>query len=182
MLQVRDFRTSILKPASFSLSAGEAIAVRGPGAGKATERVERRLAAILAADVAGYSRLMGADEEGTHERLKEHLQTLVSLLYQKGRESATILRRAASAAACGPAGRRCSARSMSCCARRCRPWPFRTTTRRNSPHSRRRWRWRRFRGRRPCAPAANASFFTLSKRKGLPHLPRLKTARSTISR
>ena len=36
----------------------------------ATGRVERRLAAILAADVAGYSRLMGADEEGTHERLK----------------------------------------------------------------------------------------------------------------
>ena len=32
--------------------------------------VERRLAAILAADVAGYSRLMGADEEGTLERLK----------------------------------------------------------------------------------------------------------------
>jgi class 3 adenylate cyclase len=31
----------------------------------------RRLAAILAADVAGYSRLMGADEEGTLQRLKE---------------------------------------------------------------------------------------------------------------
>jgi hypothetical protein len=30
--------------------------------------VERRLAAILAADVAGYSRLMGEDEEGTHKR------------------------------------------------------------------------------------------------------------------
>ena len=30
----------------------------------------RRLAAILAADVAGYSRLMGADEEGTLDRLK----------------------------------------------------------------------------------------------------------------
>ena len=30
----------------------------------------RRLAAILAADVAGYSRLTGADEEGTLERLK----------------------------------------------------------------------------------------------------------------
>ena len=28
-----------------------------------------RLTAILAADVAGYSRLMGADEEGTHERI-----------------------------------------------------------------------------------------------------------------
>src|SRR4051812_17019646 len=36
----------------------------------ATERVERRLAAILAADIAGYSRLMGADEEGTLARLK----------------------------------------------------------------------------------------------------------------
>src|SRR5438094_3327582 len=35
MLQVRDLQTSILKPASFSLSAGEALAVRGPsGAGK----------------------------------------------------------------------------------------------------------------------------------------------------
>src|SRR6267154_1707866 len=37
-----------------------------------------RLAAILAADVAGYSRLMGADEEGTYERLKAHLQQLVN--------------------------------------------------------------------------------------------------------
>src|SRR5215472_3046195 len=36
-----------------------------------------RLAAILAADVAGYSRLMGADEEGTHERLKAHFRELV---------------------------------------------------------------------------------------------------------
>ena len=37
----------------------------------------RRLAAILAADVVGYSRLMGADEEGTHERLRRHLRDLV---------------------------------------------------------------------------------------------------------
>jgi TolB-like protein/class 3 adenylate cyclase len=37
----------------------------------------RRLAAILAADVAGYSRLMGQDEEGTHERLRAHLRELV---------------------------------------------------------------------------------------------------------
>src|ERR1700756_91686 len=41
------------------------------------EPVERRLAAILAADVAGYSRLMGADEEGTLERLKAHRRGLV---------------------------------------------------------------------------------------------------------
>jgi class 3 adenylate cyclase len=40
-------------------------------------RQTRRLAAILAADVAGYSRLMGADEEGTHERLKKHLRELI---------------------------------------------------------------------------------------------------------
>jgi adenylate cyclase len=37
----------------------------------------RRLAAILAADVAGYSRLMGADEEGTHERLQALFRELV---------------------------------------------------------------------------------------------------------
>jgi adenylate cyclase len=34
------------------------------------ERVERRLAAVLAADVAGYSRLMGRDEERTLAQLK----------------------------------------------------------------------------------------------------------------
>jgi TolB-like protein/class 3 adenylate cyclase len=38
----------------------------------------RRLTAILAADVAGYSRLMGADEEGTHHRLQAHLRELVN--------------------------------------------------------------------------------------------------------
>jgi adenylate cyclase len=37
----------------------------------------RRLAAILAADVAGYSRLMGADEEGTHKRLRAHFRELI---------------------------------------------------------------------------------------------------------
>ena len=35
------------------------------------DRVERRLSAILAADVAGYSRLTGLDEEGTHVQLKD---------------------------------------------------------------------------------------------------------------
>jgi adenylate cyclase len=38
----------------------------------------RRLTAILAADVAGYSRLMGVNEEGTHERLQAHLRELVN--------------------------------------------------------------------------------------------------------
>ncbi len=43
----------------------------------ATERVERRLTAILAADVAGYSRLTGLDEEGTHAQLQDHLRSLL---------------------------------------------------------------------------------------------------------
>ena len=43
----------------------------------AEERVDRRLAAILAADIAGYSRLMGADEEGTLRQLKAHRKALV---------------------------------------------------------------------------------------------------------
>jgi adenylate cyclase len=41
------------------------------------DRIERRLAAILAADVAGYSRLTGVDEEGTHVQLQAHLRALV---------------------------------------------------------------------------------------------------------
>jgi adenylate cyclase len=43
----------------------------------AEERVQRRLAAILAADVVGYSRLMGKDEEGTLANLTAHLTEMV---------------------------------------------------------------------------------------------------------
>ncbi len=43
----------------------------------AQERVQRRLAAILAADVAGYSRLMGENEEGTLAALTAHLTELI---------------------------------------------------------------------------------------------------------
>jgi TolB-like protein len=42
------------------------------------EHLVRRLTAIFAADVAGYSRLTGMDEEGTHVRLKEHLRVLIN--------------------------------------------------------------------------------------------------------
>src|ERR1700730_11123292 len=37
----------------------------------------RRLAAIVAADISGYSRLMGIDEEGTHARVKRHRRELI---------------------------------------------------------------------------------------------------------
>ena len=43
----------------------------------AEDRVDRRLAAILAADIAGYSRLMGVDEEGTLRQFKAHRRELV---------------------------------------------------------------------------------------------------------
>ena len=43
----------------------------------AEERVQRRLAAILAADVAGYSRRMGEDEEGTLAALDAHRTELI---------------------------------------------------------------------------------------------------------
>jgi adenylate cyclase len=50
----------------------------------------RRLAAILAADVAGYSRLMGADEEGTLAALKAIRHELVGpkIAEHRGRGSA----------------------------------------------------------------------------------------------
>src|SRR5215813_8552348 len=46
----------------------------------AESRTTRRLAAILAADVAGYSRLMGSDEEGTLAALKAHRRELIDPL------------------------------------------------------------------------------------------------------
>ena len=53
----------------------------------ALERTERRLVAILAADVVGYSRLMGADEEGTLSTLNAHLAEFIESLIadHKGR-------------------------------------------------------------------------------------------------
>jgi adenylate cyclase len=64
-------KPSDLTPGRYILRVGEVPKLEAPS-------VERKLAAIFAADVAGYSRLMGADEEGTHERLKAHLGELVN--------------------------------------------------------------------------------------------------------
>ena len=47
------------------------------GCGSPQDPTPRRLAAIMAADIAGYSRLMGIDEEGTHARVKRILRELV---------------------------------------------------------------------------------------------------------
>src|SRR3712207_2663741 len=48
------------------------------------ERVERRLAAIFAADVAGYSRLMGQDEVGTLRALTSHREVMDRLIAEHG--------------------------------------------------------------------------------------------------
>jgi len=48
--------------------------------GELPQRVERRLAAILAADIAGYSGLMGADEEATVRDLKAHQSVILPLI------------------------------------------------------------------------------------------------------
>jgi len=47
-------------------------------------RVGRRLAAIVAADVAGYSRLMGLDEVGTARALREHRKVTDALMEKHG--------------------------------------------------------------------------------------------------
>ena len=44
------------------------------------EKLPRKLTAILYADVAGYSRLTGEDEEGTHRRLSEYLDLISSTI------------------------------------------------------------------------------------------------------
>ena len=62
------------------------------------QRTQRRLAAVLAADVAGYSRLMGRDEDGTHAALKGHLAELIepSIAEHGGR----VVKRTGERAAC----------------------------------------------------------------------------------
>jgi class 3 adenylate cyclase len=49
-----------------------------------SDRVERKLTAILAADVAGYSRLMDADEAGTARALREHLAAFDRIVASHG--------------------------------------------------------------------------------------------------
>ncbi len=46
--------------------------------------MERRLAAIVCADVAGYSRMMGVDEQGTHAAFKAHRSALYPIILNHG--------------------------------------------------------------------------------------------------
>jgi adenylate cyclase len=51
---------------------------------RGTQEMERRLAAIVCADVAGYSRMMGADEEGTHAAFKAHRSAIYPIILNHG--------------------------------------------------------------------------------------------------
>ncbi len=65
-------RLDLVRPGSYTAAAGARRLGQGAAAVDA-QRVERRLAAILAADMVGYSRLMEADEAGTLAQLKAGL-------------------------------------------------------------------------------------------------------------
>ncbi len=54
--------------------------------------IERKLAAILYADVAGYSRLTRADEEGTHRALSAYLDALTAFIDRWESDEQTLLR------------------------------------------------------------------------------------------
>jgi len=58
-------------------TGGQVYPFRGGKDGNPPEGVPRRLAAIVAGDIAGYSRLMGMDEEGTHARVKRHRREII---------------------------------------------------------------------------------------------------------
>jgi TolB-like protein/class 3 adenylate cyclase len=86
--------SSLLDRAPTEAQSAVAESNRRPGLPRAAregtlgaERVERRLAAILAADVAGYSRLMGRDEAGTLARLRTLRRDLIDpkVAERKGR-------------------------------------------------------------------------------------------------
>jgi class 3 adenylate cyclase len=79
-VEIRRCMRQTSRAAGAGLESSHAVVKTGPSMamGAAPEiSTVRRLAAVIAADVAGYSRLMGADEEGTYERLKAHLTELV---------------------------------------------------------------------------------------------------------
>ena len=58
--------------------------VRGADGHRRDRPHRRRLAAVLAADIAGYSRLMGADEEGTVRALKGHQAVILPMISEAG--------------------------------------------------------------------------------------------------
>jgi adenylate cyclase len=113
-------------------------------------RVERRLAAILAADVAGYSRLMGVDEEGTLVRLKALRRELVDP--KIGEHHGRIVKTTGDALlvefASVVEALRCAAEIQVALSERNAPLPYETLDRvsRRYPSGRHLWLWCQCRG------------------------------------
>jgi len=83
LAQLRGHRRELIDPSiaehkrRIVKTTGDGILIEFPSVVEAVGRTQA--AAILAADVAGYSRLMGADEEGTLGPLKAHRRELIDL-------------------------------------------------------------------------------------------------------
>ena len=58
-------------------TSGQVYSFRGGRNEPPPREAPRRLAAIVAGDIAGYSRLMGMDEEGTHARVRRHQREII---------------------------------------------------------------------------------------------------------
>src|SRR5215467_7643111 len=80
--QRRVFEPSAFAIPSVALGLGFSLWTRGSPV--SPERIERKLVAVLAADIAGYSRLMGVDEIGTAQALREHRAVADPLIAEHG--------------------------------------------------------------------------------------------------
>src|SRR5258705_9097121 len=70
----------VLTPLDLIGRPARSVVSAAPGA----QEMERRLAAIVCADIAGYSRMMGADEEGTHATFKAHRTAIHPIILNHG--------------------------------------------------------------------------------------------------
>jgi class 3 adenylate cyclase/TolB-like protein/Flp pilus assembly protein TadD len=77
-------RLANVVPPTAAAGGADRVADAGQSAGGSRGTGERKLAAVLHADVAGYSRLMGEDESGTHRRLMDHRGALETILTGHG--------------------------------------------------------------------------------------------------
>ena len=153
----------------------------------AVDRVQRRMAAILAADVVGYSRLMGDDEAATLAALKAHRKELIdgTIAEHKGRivkltgdgmlvEFPSVVNAVACAA---EIQRRMAERNADCARGPAHRVPYRRQSRRHHRGGRRHlWRWRERRGAARGHRASRAA--SRSQRTVRDHIGKRSTSRS----
>ena len=79
-----DYRPKAVKIATDSRHSRIVDGAYLEGGGRPPVNVTRKLAAIVYADVAGHSRLTGADEEGTHKTLSVYLDAITARIENHG--------------------------------------------------------------------------------------------------